>query len=486
MSAFLIKLVHSLSKGEKRYFRQFAGSQVQNPSKNYLKIYNVLIQSKSTALHELSALIKNTTASKHLQSETLYLKDKILWSLYNYQIQSSKRNQIQKGILLAEVLTNKGFQTEAIKKLKTIKKTAEKYEELTMLLSIIELEEKMLFKEGIIGYKDKLQDLKTERNILVNKIQNLNEYLILREELREIQFSEQLLTNDTKSLSTLYNNPLVLDNSNCLTLKAQDHWFYTQVLSNYLLRNFTDGLNHSMEYVKFLFTHRHLFNSQKLLPAISNLLFHAALTRTKPSFNMGLHYLESATKNNHVASQYVKYIRYTRYLEFGYYTDDLIITEEYQALTADLLKGNIGQFEDAQIQYLYMVVVRAQIILNRYKQASKWVNLWIRHGVLSYRKVQAVLFSLMIHYKLGYWELIESELPKLKALEKTHKREQKLITAFHEFFKQRINESKPQTESISQLQATLLAISIANPGYYDFISYNYHQWSLDFESGMAL
>ena len=64
----------------------------------------------------------------------------------------SKRNEIQKGILIVESLATKGFQKEALKKLKSIKKNVIEQEELTWILRIIELEEIVLFKEGIIGY----------------------------------------------------------------------------------------------------------------------------------------------------------------------------------------------------------------------------------------------------------------------------------------------------------------------------------------------
>ena len=54
---------------------------------------------------------------------------------------------------MVESLATKGFQKEALKKLKAIKKTALKQEEFTWILRLIELEEMLMFKEGILDIK---------------------------------------------------------------------------------------------------------------------------------------------------------------------------------------------------------------------------------------------------------------------------------------------------------------------------------------------
>ena len=54
---------------------------------------------------------------------------------------------------MVESLATKGFQKEDLKKLKAIKKTALKQEEFTWILRLIELEEMLMFKEGILDIK---------------------------------------------------------------------------------------------------------------------------------------------------------------------------------------------------------------------------------------------------------------------------------------------------------------------------------------------
>lgn len=482
MSDFLHELIHSLSTSEKIYFRRTAATHAKKNDKNYLKIYDCIEQLEVPNKDALKDLFQGTTIERYLPSESIYLKEKLLLSLFNFHLNDSKRSQIQKGIILVEVLIKKGFRQQALKKLNFVKKNAEKYEELTMLLRLIELEEIILFKEGVIGYRDKLLELKEQRTLVTTKIQNLNDYHLLREEIRETQFTENLMVNDLTRFQEICNHPLVQHHSNCMTSKAKEHWYYIQVLSNYLRWDFKAGLHIAQEYVLFMRKQMHLFSVNKLVPVLSNFIYHAALTRNKTSFELGLLLLSDIPHNETVTHSYLQYIRYTRTLEFSYYTADLALMEEYTVLTSALLHEHQGAFEDSQIQYLFMNLVRSMIVLKDFKLASITLHEWMQLGVLSYRKVQARLFSLLVHFELGYFELLQSELSILKKLEKRYLRDKDLIRAFYTFFNTFIKHPNRKTVLIELLQQNLHSIAEKQPGYFDFISFDYYQWSLTLPS----
>ena len=206
--------------------------------------------------------------------------------MFNFNMNSTKRNQIQKGILLIESLTVKGFQAEALKKLQAIKKKALKQEEYTWILRLIELEETLIFKEGILGYRDKLGELHEQRSQAINIIQNLNQFHIIREEVRELQFKEHLFI-DKNALKNISANPLIVSDKKCMSIKAKEHWFYIQVLISYLKWDFISGLKISAQYVDFINENNHLFDYNKTLPALSNYIFHAALKSDKYHFERG-------------------------------------------------------------------------------------------------------------------------------------------------------------------------------------------------------
>lgn len=479
MNKFLHQLIASLTTSEKIYFKRSANTHDKKSNKNYLKIYQCLEHPNAANENILQNTFAGTSIGQHLHSECNYLQEKLLLSLFNFHLNGSKRNQIQKGIILIEVLIKKGFRKQALKKLKVVRKNAEKNEELTMLLRLIELEEIILFKEGILGYRDKLLELKGQRNQVTAKIQNLNDYQLIREEIRETQFSENFTANDLTRFNEICEHPLVQDSVHCLTKRAKEHWYYIQVLASYLNWNFEQGLSYSQEYVLFVQEHMHMFSTSKLLPALSNFIYHSTLTRNRPSFDFSLKLLSNISDSENLPKPYVLYIKYTRTLEFAYYTNNSRLSEEYLALTSDLLSENGEEFEETQIQYLYMTIVRATIVLGKFKTGTLIINQWMQRGVLSYRKVQARLFLLIIHFELGYFDLVQSELVMLKKLEKRYSRDQELIGAFYRFFYEVVKHPNKRPLLIETLQHKLKAISQENDGYFDFISFDYFKWSLD-------
>jgi hypothetical protein len=477
MSNFLHKLINSLTRSEKIYFKRYAQTHAKNENKNYLDIYKSIDQINTTG-NGLQDKFKGTTIEKYFHSEVYYLKEKLLLSLFNFNLNSSKRNQIQKGILLADVLTKKGFQREALKKITSVKKKATKYEEFTMLLQIIELEEVILFKEGVIGYKDQLQDLKEQRAIVTSKIENLNDYHILREEMREFQFTIHQDASNSASFQKIFNNPLIESSDGCLSVKAKEHWFYTQVLSNYLLRNFRKGLIIASEYVKFMEVNSHLFSDSKMLPVLSNYIYHAALTNDKRHFELGQYILNEVSKKGDISDSYFQYIHLSRNIEYAYYADDKLFMKQQLPIIVNLLSENSENFEDAQIQYLFMLIVRSAVFLEMNNMGSEYTNMWLQHGVLPYRKVQARLFSIMIHYKLGYMRLLQSEIVILKKMEKEFPSLQSLIRSFYNFINILLKYPNKENELIKSFQNDIKMCTEQNKRLIEHVSFDYYRWSL--------
>lgn len=485
MSKFLFDLITGMTTSEKVHFMRHAKVHGDKSDKNYLIIYEAVSRLKTYDKKGFTNLFKGTTIEKYLSSEVDYLKEKLLISLFNYNLNRTKRNQIQKGILLVEVLTNKGFRKEALKKLNFIKKTAIKQEEFTWVLRLIELEEQILFKEGILGYKDNLKLLREQRNKVTGFIQNLNDYQILREEVREFQFSEHLDIKVVSEFIELCNNPLVLNKENCMSIRAKEHWYYIQVLANYLKRNFGLGLSFSAKYVEFMSQNLHLFDLSKMLPGLSNYIYHGALTSDKYHFSLGQKILLSLSHRKELSASYVKYITHTRNLEFAYYAKDSDLTAKYLNFAIKMFEEDLQNLEESQVQYLFMVIVRSTIILNQTKSGMYFINQWLQRGVLPYRKVQARLFSIIIHLELDYMELISSEIIILKKLEKNNPREKLLINTFYSFVSKLVKHPYKKESLIEKFQQELEVIAINIEGYFDFISFDYYQWSLSLISASA-
>jgi hypothetical protein len=480
MSHFLYDLIKSLTTSEKAYFKRHVKIHAGKGDKNYLKIYDTISKLKTYDKTVLPNLFKGTTIEKHQSSEVKYLNDKILLSLFNYNLNKSKRNQIHKDILILEALASKGFKKEALKKLKVLKKNALKYEEFTFVLRLIELEEISLFKQGIMGFKAQLEELNQQRIDITNIINNINRYHLLRQEVRELQFNEHLLNPDIKQelLIKYDDQTLVKNKAKCLSKKATEHWYYINVLSNYLQLNFEAGLRFSDAYVNFIIENNHLFDSSSALPALSNYIYHAALTGNRSHFEKGRDLLQSFSNKKGVSEHYLNYILYTRHLEFAYQTNDLKLLQEYQNLIITLTKNNLNEFEEPQIHYLYLNIIKSAIVLNDHSVGMHFSNLWHQRGVLDYRKVQARLLSIILHFEVNYTELVLSEIITLKKLLKNNAREKDLINCFYTFFNSILKHPERSVTLIQTLQQELKTLSKNPNTQFSFVNFNYYEWSL--------
>jgi hypothetical protein len=478
MSQFLYDLIKNMTKSEKIHFKRHTKAHAEKGDKNYLKIYDVIEGLKTYDKEVLPNLFKGTTIEKYQSSEVKYLTDKILLNLSNFSLNSSKRNQIKKGILMLEVLTTKGFKKEALKKLKVLKKSALKQEEFTSVLRLIELEEIILFKQGIIGYKDQLEELEKQRSQITAIIKNLNKYHLLRQEVREFQFSEQLYNNDMQLLRVFMNQSFVKGMSNCLSKKSMEHWHYINVLIQYLKSDFETGLESSHLYVNFINENSHLFDSTQILPALSNYIYHAALTKNKHHFVHGHSLLQKLFHKENFSEFYLKYISYTRYLEFAYHTNDLKLMQEYVTLAIGLIEHNSDQFEESQIQYLHLTIVKSSIVLKDYSLGMRYSNLWHQRGVLPYDKVQARILSIILHFEVNYNDLILSEIITLKKMIKNNEREKGLINSLCTFFNSMINHPERKVTIVKNLQNELKVISKIKSASSSFIYFDYYKWSL--------
>ena len=477
MSQFLYDFVHSLSSREKAYFKRFVNVHASGSNKNYLKIYDVIEGMKSFRKEDLVDHFKGKSIEKYLSSEISYLKNKILASLINFHGDNTPRNKIQKGILSIEVLIAKGFRKEAMKKLFFYKKISYQQEEFSFILNLIELEENILFKEGIFGFQDVLKKLKEERNLITAAIQNLNDLRILREEIRELQFTDRFITDEFKSQKGFYKNPILQSENSCLSIKAKAHWYYIQALRYFLLRDYHSALNISEKYIRFLEENQNLFHVSDQLPGISNYNYFAGKTGNEVAFNKGINKLNNISLLPRIDLTYIKYIKYSRTLSMAYTTEDKSLTEQALNLSIELIEKEREQMGSVQIAFLLYLVVRATVVLEKYELGAAQLNLMLQYDVLKYIAIQTRLFSLIIHYQLKWDQLLASEILLLKSLKKEFPRDKDVINSFYDFFKKELKNPN-QTEIHSKdLMKKLEIIKNDKERNFVFEDFDFFEWS---------
>jgi NAD+--asparagine ADP-ribosyltransferase len=143
----LFRLVKSLTKPEKRYFKLYAMRHSAEEN-NYLRIFDVIdLQKKYDEAVVLKKFQKDAFAKKFpIAKSRLY--ETILRSLDAYHANSSIDAQLKKQLHCAEILYKKSLYSQCTKLLASARRMAVKHEKFPSLVEIFHWEKKLIEKDN--------------------------------------------------------------------------------------------------------------------------------------------------------------------------------------------------------------------------------------------------------------------------------------------------------------------------------------------------
>ncbi len=167
----LFKLVKSLSKSEKRYFK--LACSVHKGSKNYLDLFD-LFDKQNSFEKEVIPGMKKFKRLPHLKK---YLYNLILESLQSYHANLSVDMKLGNIMQQAGILFEKGLYEDCLDLLQQAKKIAVKHERFLLLIEIIEWKKKIALRNtDVRALNEDADKLYREKILLLGKQKNLAEY----------------------------------------------------------------------------------------------------------------------------------------------------------------------------------------------------------------------------------------------------------------------------------------------------------------------
>lgn len=473
MSEFAYNFINSLSMNEKAYFKKHAKGYSNSQEKNYLRLFDAFDKMDVYDKDKLVAQFRGEPIGKYLSTEVNYLLEQILKSLVNFSFDASVKRKLLKTILSIEVLIEKGFQKRALKILYKSKKLAYRFEEFTTVLELIQIEEEVLFTSGILGFTEQLAILNEERQTLNAQIQNLNTLRLMREQIRELQFSnvpfQEIFKHPHFHLEAAINRKVIP-----LSNKAKEHWYYIITLGYFLVQNYEKAKEVSEEYFTFLKDHD--FKQQTVLTAISNHLYFCALTKDEDAYTPVLKRLEKLEQNPLNDQVYISYIKYARGLELHYQIKESDLIQSLINNLEPYLHSDLSKLASTQANYMYFLSVRTYLISGQFHTAVKWLNLWQQQGVLEYTLIYSRIFSMILHLELGWYDLLEKELDTTYKVLKRHKKHDDLSRAFLDFFKSQLKNPNQLQQSLKRLEEKLISIYNEVGRNHNFKFFNFLAW----------
>lgn len=242
-SAELHRLIKSLSKSEKRFFK--LNSSLQSGDKNYLKIFDFIEKQKNYDESELKDHFKNERFIKHLPSEKNHLYRLILKSLRAYYSDQSVSSQLKQEIKNIDILYRKALYKECSKFVKRAKNLAREYEKFYYLFELINWEKRLLeeaYESGIFTIN--LDDLIQEEREVLEKLQNLAEYHVLYSRINYVFRSGGFTRNEQEReiVNEIEDYHLIKGKNTALSTRATTICYYIKGVCSASKRDYENAL----------------------------------------------------------------------------------------------------------------------------------------------------------------------------------------------------------------------------------------------------
>lgn len=432
-SSHLYELINSLSKAEKRYFKVYVSRHTAADSQNNAQILFDAINKQT--IYEEEQLLEQLSEHVFIKKFSIAkarLYDTILKSLDAFYSEKSKEQIIRNELHFIEILFEKSLYKQSLKRLKSAKKQAQKYNKTHLLLELLQWEKKLIEKDNYQSTSSKsLTDLSSDENELIASL-SLNSQLweiksLLFHKLNkvgrarteeEIQFLkkdlEPVITKikipkSKIGLSYLFNHLKgayyfgIQDNKNSLEtvlqtidmLEENPNHFGDE--PNILVSTLTNGVYLSIKNEDIQVAQQ-LYAKLKILFEINK---------------------ESGSKDLKIK---MKSSLWSIQLLLIKLTCDFSAFDKLESNITQFLETNENKINNSRLAFFYYNLSHILFIQDKFSESLKWTNKLLNNIAIDQSQEIysfAELLNLFLHFELGNYELVQYNLKSTKRFLKT-------------------------------------------------------------------
>ncbi len=173
----LHKLVKSLTKAEKRYFKVFSSRHIIGDNNNYELLFDAIDKQEVYDEEKLLRKFKDKSFTQRFSISKNRLYAAILKSLDSFHGESSIQAQLHKQLHAIEILYHKSLYDQCLKLLNSARKIAENHECFLLLMEIQRWEKRVLEKDHYEANPgaDELNDLASRDKKVLQQIDAFNQ-----------------------------------------------------------------------------------------------------------------------------------------------------------------------------------------------------------------------------------------------------------------------------------------------------------------------
>ena len=486
----LFRLIHSMSKSEKRHFKLYAGRHSVEEN-NYLKLFDAIDRQKSYDEGSILKKFSKETFTNRFPITKKRLYETVLRSLDAFHSQSSIDAQLKRELHFAEILYKKSLYNQCAKMLIAAKHTALKNEKHSSLAEIHHWQKKLIEKDNYLGQDEaSIAAMLHEDMLIAERMKEFNEYWNIKSRLFLLLNRQGKVRNpkELNSFKKIIDNTLLKNEG-----KAQSH--EARYLFNHIYSAFHFGTGDYKSSYRFLKRNVELIEKHPSAFKEEPNIYFSVLTN--------LIYVSTSLKRYDEVFELMKKLKAVPETLDTSRNEDLEIKLFSSALSIEItLYNTLSEFEKAialvpaiekgldrfgekinrlRKAYFYFNIAVAYFGAEKYSAALRWTNrLFSEPNIDENQDIYcfARILNLIIHIELQNDDVIPYILTSTSRYLKTRNRVYKFETVFLEFIEQliRLNKKEEYDAIYKKLLGNLKKLA-ADPfektvfEYFDFIAW---------------
>lgn len=417
----LYNLIHSLSKGEKRFFKLYASRLNSVGDKKFVVLFDAI--EKQKVYNEDKILEKNKqlnpTQFSNLKAHLYY---QLLKSTKLCNSSNLENIKITELLDYARILYNKCLYKECVKMIDKAKAMASENDRSVLLLEILELEKLVIPKTLESGNEQRVSFVINTTNQVAESIKNINTFsnLSLRLNSYYVQTGFSRSKKDLQKVTNYFHSSLPDYKEINLSFQEKMYLYSSFVGYYFYIQDFTNGYKYAAKWVA-------LFEQQPEMKRHKLELYIKALNSLLAVQNKLYKYKEfSETQKQLIAIKRDKNLVLTENINLNLFKAIYVHeinrhfmlgefksgTRIVAALESELNKF-VPKLDKHSVLLLYYKIACLYVGSGNYRTAIKWLNkiynekeIDLRADIYSFTRI----LLLVCHFELGNDYLVESNI----------------------------------------------------------------------------
>lgn len=480
----LFRLIKSLNKSEKGFFKKYAAKNATGGKQNYIFLFEAIDAMNEYDEEVLKKKLKDASLLKQLPVYKVYLFNLILKALNLYGAYDNSESQLNELLANIRILTSKHHYREARKIIKKAKEMAYRFDKHKFIMEILAAERHILMLSPVKNITEKRLALYEEQRDLLERMKEFYEVSLLCDRMTILVDNEADFRSNEKSalIEEIMTRGILNPGQKLKGYYAQMNFYHTHLIYSGSKGDNTEILKNLKQQIAYDEANKHFIeeNPQNYVYALINLLLYSHYARDNNEIERTLAKLEAVKKKMKGKIARENEIQ----IMFHASNIEMIIFEKTCNLSAGRIKAK--QIEEDFRTYGNEVPlhIKALMLLNlacfniideNHSAAVKYLNTILNTPELSIRtdvnKIARIL-QLVIHYEMKNYDLLEYLQVAAKKFfgTKLSKFEQSLLKFFGTIIKHPAEKHRAMFDELTfALKRAADTNGILN--YFDFISW---------------